>query len=436
MPPLDISFILHSRPLTGSHSNLKEAIDWILRVTGKDGQDSSGGGTQELASAVSILLASVKSSSPELDSNFQKIKGALISSGNNGLIDNLATGLAKFIGYENGGGNIGKGGIAVGKGGTTGEPWKPAENRKGAKGYVYSYDPAEANWKSDGTIEQICAKIFLGCLPMIFSALSYLYWRCHENGGGWKGYRFKGDGPIKTFMVGNGYKVSELNDGMMGSHITYSAMTHSNFKDFKEGMDKAALTAKERAEKEKEAWRKIYPNTSSQSNFNPKPTYPEFLTELQKNGQDKFPQIFSNVQNDSLSILFHISKLYFNAKHFAISKLPDFKPKSPSTIREMLYFLAALPYSPNYGALGTYISDHFKSLVDNSGVKEDYELMIPVADSATNQKHNTLSAANLKDYLTKSSCLSITVLGIIQGHGASENPVCRHLQSRVWLEGL
>ncbi|GIX61067.1 variant erythrocyte surface antigen-1 family protein [Babesia caballi] len=93
-------------------SNLKEAIDWILRVTGKDGQDT--GGTGALSNAVTHLLGDIHPSEPELQKKFETIKGALNSSPT-GLIDHLANGLAKFIGYEdnNNNGLIGVGGIAV-----------------------------------------------------------------------------------------------------------------------------------------------------------------------------------------------------------------------------------------------------------------------------------------------------------------------------------
>ncbi|GIX63911.1 uncharacterized protein BcabD6B2_33460 [Babesia caballi] len=191
-----------AKSLTDCPSNLKEAIDWILRVTGKDGGGHSG--TQHLAEAVSKLLDDVKDSSPELKKTLKKIKEVLNPGGNNGLIDNLATGLAKFIGYENGGGNIGNGGIAVG-----GQPLDPGANS--GPGYKLTYHRSSATWKDqveggDGNSEtkkKLCAKIFLGCLPLYYQPLTYIYWGCHEKGGGW-GNQTLGGGALKSYFDSQG----------------------------------------------------------------------------------------------------------------------------------------------------------------------------------------------------------------------------------------
>ncbi|GIX63607.1 variant erythrocyte surface antigen-1 family protein [Babesia caballi] len=413
------SFIHLSQPLFDCPSNLKEAIDWILRVTGKDGQDPGGGqkASQELAKAVTQLLEGVKdiNSKITIDQN---------------LIDNLATGLAKFTGYQSPGSSneIGTDGIAVGG---------PVQNPGATSptGYKLTYHRDNATWNSQvergagnaETNKTICAKIFLGCVPMIFSALSYLYWRCDKQGNGeWIGFGLTGSGPFKNFMIGNGYKVSELNDRKYGDQIVTESMKEDKFKDFKESMTKAALTAKERAEKEKTSWQKVYPNTQPAPSHIQNPTYPEFNRALQQKGAENIQR---QSTDNSFSILFHISTLYFNAKQNIQSNNHEVQFRPPSTIREMLYFLAALPFSPNYVALDTHITKYFQSLVKNASVEEDYELMIPVADSSETMPGNTLSAANLKDYLTTSCSLSPTVLGIIQGDGASE-------KSEPWLHEL
>ncbi|GIX63100.1 variant erythrocyte surface antigen-1 family protein [Babesia caballi] len=94
-PPLSTS-------LMECPSNLKEAIDWILRVTGKDG--GGGDGTAALAEAVKKLLESVKESNPGFNKQeFENVMNALDgTSGSGGLITKLAEGLQQFIGYEKG----------------------------------------------------------------------------------------------------------------------------------------------------------------------------------------------------------------------------------------------------------------------------------------------------------------------------------------------
>ncbi|GIX61253.1 variant erythrocyte surface antigen-1 family protein [Babesia caballi] len=267
-----------TKSLTDCPSNLKEAIDWILRVTGKDGQSGGQNASQELAKAVTQLLEGVKdiNSKITIDHN---------------LIDHLATGLAKFIGYDGAGSsnNIGNGGIAVGKGGGTNQPPLDAGDNSSTKGYKLTYD-SSATWQkqveSGGDAEAnktICAKIFLGCVPMIFSALSYLYWRCDKKGNGeWRGMQFSGANKIyelKNFMVGMGYKASELS-GNIGQTIVQS-VTKDTFEDFKEGIQLAKQAATERAKKENEVKKKIYRGTSSQSSStSAKPTYTEFLKQL------------------------------------------------------------------------------------------------------------------------------------------------------------
>ncbi|GIX62405.1 variant erythrocyte surface antigen-1 family protein [Babesia caballi] len=103
-------------------SNLKEAIDWILRVTGKDGDGDND--TKQLADAVKELLTSAIGESPgpapsAKDADMFKALSEWLDKNQNGegikkLIDALANGLAKFIGYTNtSNGLIGVGGISV-----------------------------------------------------------------------------------------------------------------------------------------------------------------------------------------------------------------------------------------------------------------------------------------------------------------------------------
>ncbi|GIX62509.1 variant erythrocyte surface antigen-1 family protein [Babesia caballi] len=407
---------MSGKSLTDCPSNLKEAIDWILRVTGKDG-GSGGNGSSGLATAVNALIST----------SGINIKPKITISKN--LIESLATGLATFIGYS-GNGQIGNGGIAVGKDGNPGEPLNPTDS--GTRGYKLTYHRDQATWQNQVVGSQgqsTAAKIFLGCLPMIFSALSYLYWRCDIKGNGeWRSMSLKGDSnghDLKNFMIASGYKSSEFKDRMYGDQIVERAMTQQNFNDLSEGITTAASTAKERATKEGAAIKIIYPSSPIQADDNP--TYPEFNRALQQKGAENIQR---QSTDNSFSILFHISRLYFNAKQSALSESPGFKPRPPSTIREMLYFLAALPYSPAYGPLNSHISKIFQTLFPLSSTDDDAERMIPVADSSTDYPNNTLSAANLKDYLTATCSLSLTVLGIIQGSGASEKP------GEPWLHEL
>ncbi|GIX62314.1 uncharacterized protein BcabD6B2_17490 [Babesia caballi] len=98
MLPLDTPHPPLSSSLSDCPSNLKEAIDWILRVTGKYG---GGGpdGTSQLAEEVKRLLEKVESSGSGLTAEFKQVMSALDGGQ---LIAKLAEGLLQFIGYKSG----------------------------------------------------------------------------------------------------------------------------------------------------------------------------------------------------------------------------------------------------------------------------------------------------------------------------------------------
>ncbi|GIX63311.1 variant erythrocyte surface antigen-1 family protein [Babesia caballi] len=407
------STIRLSRPLLDCPSNLKEAIDWILRVTGKDGAGQSG--TSQLAGAITQLLDGVQSYLPELQSKIVAIKGALSTSGSNGIIGALGEGLNKFKeGIEK---------TKIPSAYNSSSQWTTVFNgNTGASG--------SSALPEDG------AKIFLGCLPMIFSALSYLYWKSKQpvNQGGWKTMPFNfQNNPLGYFMLSNGFTPKQLTGDIVKNVLS---TVFGKLQDFSDGLTKAKKSAEERAQKEDAAKITLkigkshtpgQQGTGVDSDKNP--TYPEFLSKLHDNGKKKSDNIPSNATENSLTILFHISYLYFRGRHTLQSNAPEFKPRPPSTIREMLYFLAALPFSHSYGALSSYITEHFRKLVNNSAVSDDYELMIPVADSSSPNTNNTLSAADLKDYLTNTCLYCPTILGRFQGNSADS-------KDEPWLHSL
>ncbi|GIX61353.1 variant erythrocyte surface antigen-1 family protein [Babesia caballi] len=267
-----------------------------------------------------------------------------------------------------------------------------------------------------------CAKIFLGCLPLYYQAFTYIYWRCDSSGNGeWETQTFDGSKGhhLKYFMFAMNYETSYLNN-RRGSEVLSGAI--KSFADFKEGMTAAAGTAGQRASAVSKAFNKLYPSVSSHTS-NQKPTYPEFLAELHK----KFTETIKNpqTQGNSLAALYYCALFYFKCQQ---QKNVTKAVKIPSTIREMLYYLAAFPFSPNYDAFNTYVTDHFKKLSKSeSDEVYDAALMIPVADSGISTEAtvksggNTVSAADIKDYLTETCMYSMSALGWLHGPGASKN---------------
>ncbi|GIX62323.1 variant erythrocyte surface antigen-1 family protein [Babesia caballi] len=90
-----------------------------------------------------------------------------------------------------------------------------------------------------------CAKIFLGCLPLYYQALTYIYWGCHDNGGKWKNHTFDGSKGhhLKYFMFSMKYETSYLNN-RRGSEVLSGAI--KKFADFSAAMTEAGQTAKGR----------------------------------------------------------------------------------------------------------------------------------------------------------------------------------------------
>ncbi|GIX65783.1 variant erythrocyte surface antigen-1 family protein [Babesia caballi] len=201
------------------------------------------------------------------------------------------------------------------------------------------YDASSVKWTHSDTPDvKTCAKIFLGCLPLYYQALTYIYW---------------------------GSKT--------GAQIAKSAL--GRFTEF----GKASSSLKD-------------------SNS----PYVKFTKKLQevvtKNGgqpSDSCP----------LSALFYGASCYFRYQQITTAKSAF---NTPKTIREMLYFLSALQFSSAYDEL----NEHIGTVLTTE---------LSVADSSDRNSNNTLSATQLKEYLRASCAFSPSVLGLIQGPGATEN---------------
>ncbi|GIX62166.1 uncharacterized protein BcabD6B2_16010 [Babesia caballi] len=329
-----------SKQLTDCPSNLKEAIDWILRVTGKDG-GTDNGGTKQLADAVEKLLEGVQSSSPELGSKFDKIKEALKPGNNNGIIDALGAGLKKFRdGIHSSG---------------------PGASQQNV------YNQLTTNNLSQ-TVPN-AAKIFLGCVPLCFYGLSYLYWRCTENGG-WKDMKLndRNGSALKNFMAGQGFDTKQLKSGEQGKKVAEALQTFNGF----------------------------------QSAINGNTSFTAFLKNLRS-------VAFTTTDSNPLSTLFLGATFYFE------SKRPK-THKSPSTIRQMLFWLCALTTSP-----------HFIDLIDKFSDVIGADFQVAVSGRAGGHGLQTLSADDLAVNLVTSSLLSSNILVTIQGLGGPENPLLHEI---------
>ncbi|GIX66430.1 variant erythrocyte surface antigen-1 family protein [Babesia caballi] len=211
---------------------------------------------------------------------------------------------------------------------------------------------------------------------LYYQALTYIYWGCQRRR---VGNQTLGGGALRSYFDSQGSCPYTLTK-KRGAHIADSAL--KGFSEFK-----TAATS------------------SLRNSNNP---YVKFTEEL----REKVRGNSSNLSTDCpLSALFYGASCYFRYQHITNAKIAV---RAPKTIREMLYFLAALQFSSAYDEIDRHIASMFSTGPLN------------VADSSDRNSNNTLSADQLKEYL-RASCASSSVLGLIQGPGASEK------DSEPWL---
>ncbi|GIX62282.1 uncharacterized protein BcabD6B2_17170 [Babesia caballi] len=292
-------------------SNVAQKIGDYLKGVFKGSGNGWGGDAEQAATKLQTLVQKFKSNNAydTSDSTFpQNIRNV-----ENNLITNNAISAVKPI-------------LTAGKNAFMGALKMPNYMRMDYKG------ADSITWTAGNNDVQTCAKIFLGCLPLYYQALTYLYWKCAPNSGGWNAMTL-GGGPLKDFLYSMWYDPSKVNVVKRGSDLV--TFLDGKFADFEE-----QLTSQNRS-------------------------YPHFLKELHGNAKQKL----SNAATDCpLSALFYGASCYFTCKQSQIAT-PN---KSPSTIREMLYFLAALPFSSSYERL----EKHIENLLPNE---------LDVADSASSK---------------------------------------------------
>ncbi|GIX66144.1 variant erythrocyte surface antigen-1 family protein [Babesia caballi] len=247
-----------------------------------------------------------------------------------------------------------------------------------------------------GNINTTHAKIFLGCLPFIFNNLSYFYWQCRD-GGPWRNQNLTGNA-LSAFMQGHWFFNSGMNENMTGTSVVRNVLD------------------------------KKFPELQTAASATQHKSYSDFLKNFKSTGIETWRGRSSTVTTSNyLSGLYILCSCYFQCQQITTANIAV---RAPHTIREMLYFLAALQFSPQYDAFDRYVTAYFKGIVPNSQSKDDFYLTLQVADSGSSKTNNTLSAADLKSHLL-STCIFIPgALGVMQGPGGSQN------NSEPWLHVL
>ncbi|GIX66146.1 variant erythrocyte surface antigen-1 family protein [Babesia caballi] len=280
--------------------------------------------------------------------------------------------------------------LVAGTNGFIGQLQKP----KYESSYNLQKNP-EACWSivANQNSQNTCAKIFMGCIPLYYHTVTHLYWQCiksHDQGG-WADHKLSGEGvrgsALKNFMFSSWYGPERLNGNTNGRHIAETAL--GGFKELR------TVTK-------------------------PGSSYHQLLAKLHQNLNEVLTAsgistAATALKDHSISALFLSASTYF--KH--CNRHNAQKSVAPSTIRETLYWMAGLTFSPNYEDL----KQHIDGLSPAPG--------IPVAISGSQSSGETLSAEQIKDHLTISCNLAPGILGLIQGRGDLVNE-----ESGPWLHSL
>ncbi|GIX64564.1 variant erythrocyte surface antigen-1 family protein [Babesia caballi] len=202
--------------LTDKPRSLKGAIDWVLRVTGKDGQDETGGGRSHIKELAKGIKGLLNNSNRDRNDNdvISPYREAFVGwlkldeESGKGIIDALASGLAYFVGYDENG-NVTGHGIGAVPTNNKNKPWSPRTGDTN-KGYALTYSK-DATWESTKVSTYI--SIFLEVIIVIILGLTHLYWQCRD-GGEWRGKRLDGEGDkgddLKEYLLGAGFPLVQL----------------------------------------------------------------------------------------------------------------------------------------------------------------------------------------------------------------------------------
>ncbi|GIX63656.1 variant erythrocyte surface antigen-1 family protein [Babesia caballi] len=304
------------KPLTRFPSNLKEAIDWILRITGRDvpGSNSSNASPniQALAEEFKGLWGKVENrESPETQGVLTEIEQECTHG--RGPISKLADGLGSFIGYT--GGHMGSGGI--------GSDRKSNGKQKYESDYSASGNPG-ASWDGLSTDDkQTCAIIFISCVPICYYVLTYLSWRCRYGygNGEWSDYHFDGvtggTTYLKDFMESMGFK------NVLLSHNTGKTVMHA-----------------------------VAKKISDLNTTNNGKSYSEFLNQMEVNGKN----LEHNAFNYPLYGLYFAAVSYFKSQYEAAKGITDGFQQIKSALESLPIQSTAgqKPYGTLKGHIGNY----------------------------------------------------------------------------------
>ncbi|GFE55994.1 variant erythrocyte surface antigen beta subunit, putative [Babesia ovis] len=402
------------KSLTDSPTNLKEAIDWILRITNQDGLENpaaegvgaaanaaatsstgtggvaSGSGAAagkgedkrvcicQLAEAVRDLFRNVEQQLEPWERDLvhdivSQIRDVGGTHHLKELIYRLGYGLSKFV-------------RGTGKG-TDGKPNGIIKENGYTSHYKKESTLKEVSKKASDLI--ICAKILMGAIPLVFSGLSYLYWICSGGKGGSNGKSRE----LIHYVWRMGYPEDSWRcKSSTPGHDVEADVNESNgltkvFKDCNVLGNAVTLSSS---------------STNSMS-------FAAYLDQLRQKTSENPEKLRQSLQENALVKLNILCAGYFRSLH-TVDQMRKREPRMPRTVREILYWLTSLPYCPVYRVLISKIKELFRRVASGSGGSITFYGTKSTAQSTS----CTIDSENCSSYLQGGALVAPMVLLTIQ----------------------
>ncbi|GIX64809.1 variant erythrocyte surface antigen-1 family protein [Babesia caballi] len=277
------------KKLTEAPTNLKEAIDWVLRVSGRDSGHNEAEGIKGLAEELhGMLNGDPGGVREEVEKKFgevsktvmQKLKEATSNNKLNnsqewgfavphGILHKLSEGLDPFLGKASAAISREKAEQWVSKVPATALETLIKELVAGLEtlvtpgsgivqgSYTSAYGQTNDKWESlQASERRECAIILLAILPLLYVALTCLYWRCSQNGGnGWKNQSLSGGQGLQKYMEALGYEnklnskigetiVSNIMNSMFSGELkTAYGSSKPHYPEFLKALQNKAITS-------------------------------------------------------------------------------------------------------------------------------------------------------------------------------------------------
>ncbi|EDO05465.1 variant erythrocyte surface antigen-1 alpha subunit [Babesia bovis T2Bo] len=217
-----------------------------------------------------------------------------------------------------------------------------------------------------------CAKILLGSVCLIWSGVTYMHWtgKYHSSSSYWNNHILDGsgldDGSLSQWLQALGFPKTMLNDhgpknrldqiiwdGFMGK--LFLGFTHPTISSG----PRDGSTAKQPYDMNYAG----FVHTAHRDSFNKE-------ARVFPNGTNKGTGEISDTNQHKIGALFKLyilSCAYFTGLQKKTSESTPSATNNPKTIREILYWLSALPYSPAYPKILTHSKGRLKEVLKNPG---------------------------------------------------------------------